>query len=54
MKKKQIFTALFIAVLLITSHQTNAQAEKAEAAIQQLINTEQPLTKVLLWLMMLY
>jgi CubicO group peptidase (beta-lactamase class C family) len=39
MKKKQIFTALFIAVLLITSHQTNAQAEKAEAAIQQLMQT---------------
>ena len=39
MKKKQIFTALFIAVLLITSHQTIAQAEKAEAAIQQLMQT---------------
>ena len=39
MKKKQIFTALLSAVLLITSHQTIAQAEKAEAAIQQLMQT---------------
>jgi CubicO group peptidase (beta-lactamase class C family) len=39
MKKKLLFTALFSAVLLITSHQTIAQAEKAEAAIQQLMQT---------------
>ena len=39
MKKKQIFTALFIAVLLITSHQTIAQTEKAEAAIQSIMQS---------------
>ena len=39
MKKKLIYTALFSTVLLIASHQTIAQAEKAEAAIQQLMQT---------------
>ena len=39
MKKKLLYTALFSTVLLIASHQTIAQAEKAEAAIQQLMQT---------------
>ena len=39
MKKKLLYTALFGTVLLIASHQTIAQAEKAEAAIQQLMQT---------------
>ena len=39
MKKKLLYTTLFSTVLLIASHQTIAQAEKAEAAIQQLMQT---------------
>ena len=39
MKKKLLYTALFSTVLLIASHQTIAQAEKAEAEIQQLMRT---------------
>ena len=39
MKKKLLYTELFSTVLLIASHQTIAQAEKAEAAIQQLMQT---------------
>ena len=39
MKKKLLYTALFSTVVLIASHQTIAQAEKAEAAIQQLMQT---------------
>jgi len=39
MKKKQLFTILLSCVLLITSSPTIAQAEKAEAAIQQLMQT---------------
>ena len=34
MKKKLLYTTLFSTVLLIASHQTIAQAEKAEAAIE--------------------
>ena len=39
MKKNLLFTLLLSAVLLITSHPSIAQAEKAEAAIQQLMQT---------------
>ena len=39
MKKKQLFTILLSSVLLVTSHQTIAQAEKAEAAIQSIMQS---------------
>lgn len=39
MKKNLLFTSLLSAVLLIISHPSIAQAEKAEAAIQQLMQT---------------